>query len=263
MICFLFSTMFLVLITKIKKIRSFFSIFIYLKNIRIFINNKYWITLFVKLEIGQFVFLFFLSLLFFFSFSFIIIIDYRINPFTNIWNVAFCAERLNTGGKNEKKNGVCIDSLYIDALEQLRERMRFISVRFEFIWGRGLWNFSKGFRCFELNSASLTLYDFITDILLRNVSKSSKSWNFSYLLHIFRICQTRKWIVILNNFSSFTWLLLTVDLRFSFDSFGYSRVFTDLFGSFRMRSLLRWLSELFGSCRILSDMIVDTTSVEI
>lgn len=95
--------MFLVLITKIKKIRSFFSIFIYLKNIRIFINNKYWITLFVKLEIGQFVFLFFLSLLFFFSFSFIIIIDYRINPFTNIWNVAFCAERLNTGGKNEKK----------------------------------------------------------------------------------------------------------------------------------------------------------------
>lgn len=95
--------MFLILITKIKKIRSFFSIFIYLKNIRIFINNKYWITLFVKLEIDQFVFLFFLSLLFFFSFSFIIIIDYRINPFTNIWNVAFCAERLNTGGKNEKK----------------------------------------------------------------------------------------------------------------------------------------------------------------
>lgn len=165
--------------------------------------------------------------------------------------------------KKRKKNGVCIDSLYIDALEQLRERMRFISVRFEFIWGRGLWNFSKGFRCFTLNSASLTLYDFITDILLRNVSKSSKSWNFSYLLHIFRICQTRKWIVILNNFSSFTWLLLTVDLRFSFDSFGYSRVFTDLFGSFRMRSLLRWLSELFGSCRILSDMIVDTTPVEI
>lgn len=127
--------------------------------------------------------------------------------------------------------------------------------RFEFIWGRGLWNFSKGFRCFELNSASLTLYDFITDILLRNVSKSSKSWNFSYLLHIFRICQTRKWIVILNNFSSFMWLLLTVDLRFSFDFFGYSRVFTDLFGSFRMRSLLRWLSELFGSCRILSDPV--------
>lgn len=30
--------------------------------------------------------------------------------------------------KKRKKNGVCIDSLYIDALEQLRERMRFISV---------------------------------------------------------------------------------------------------------------------------------------
>lgn len=60
--------MFLVLITKIKEIRSFFSIFICLKNIRIFINDKYWITLFVKLEIGQFVFLLFLSPLFFFFF---------------------------------------------------------------------------------------------------------------------------------------------------------------------------------------------------
>lgn len=51
------------------------------------------------------------------------------------------AERLNTGGKNgkkKKKSGVCIDSFYIDALEQLRERIRLISVRFEFIWGRGL-----------------------------------------------------------------------------------------------------------------------------
>lgn len=253
--------MFLVLITKIKEIRSFFSIFICLKNIRIFINDKYWITLFVKLEIGQFVFLLFLSPLFFFSFSFIIIIDHGINPFTNTWNVAFCAERLNTGGKNEKKNGVCIDSLYIDALEQLRERMRFISVRFEFIWRRGLWNFSKGFRCFELNSASLTLYDFIADILVRNVSKSSESWNFSYLLRIFHICQIRKWIVILNNFSSFAWSLLTV----IYDSF--FRLVSGLFVSFRMRSLLRWLSELFGTFRILSDPVgydrVDTTLVEI
>lgn len=202
------------------------------------------------------------SFIFFFSFSFIIIIDYGINPFTNTWNVAFCAERLNTGGKNEKKkNGVCIDSLYIDALEQLRERMRFISVRFEFIWRRGLWNFSKGFRCFELNSASLTLYDFIADILVRNVSKSSESWNFSHLLHIFRICQIRKWNVILNNFSSFAWSLLTV----IYDSF--FRLVSGLFVSFRMRLLLRWLSELFGTFRILSDPVgydrVDTTLVEI
>lgn len=40
--------------------------------------------------------------------------------------------------KKKKKSGVCIDSFYIDALEQLRERIRLISVRFEFIWGRGL-----------------------------------------------------------------------------------------------------------------------------
>lgn len=124
-------------------------------------------------HIGNWSICFFLlsfSPLFFFSFSFIIIIDYCINPFTNIWNVAFYAERLNTGGKNEKKKKKwCMYwFFYIDALEQLRERIRFISVRFEFIWGHGLWNFSKGFDV--LNSASLTLYHFIADILVRNVS---------------------------------------------------------------------------------------------
>lgn len=257
--------MFLVLITKIKEIQrnqSFFSIFIYLKNIRIFINDKYWITLFVKLEIGQFVFLLFLSPLFFFFF---LVYNYYRLRYQSIYKHMKRGFLRRTfeyrWKKRKKKNGVCIDSLYIDALEQLRERMRFISVRFEFIWRRGLWNFSKGFRCFELNSASLTLYDFIADILVRNVSKSSESWNFSHLLRIFRICQIRKWIVILNNFSSFAWSLLTV----IYDSF--FRLVSGLFVSFRMRSFLRWLSELFGTFRILSVPVgydrVDTTLVEI